>query len=189
MTFNLNLVLDKHQLKEIMSALDNLNSNVSAQAQATQALAAAVLTILPEINPVPGSGATEAQVQAAADAVAAITASITAQTAALVAAATPAGPQPPLANTPTGIVATTGPSGSVTLTWPFAPGAQAYNVKRSGTQGGPYSTIGTAPSNFKNPVTFTETLPAGVEVFYVISATNDAGESADSAEVSVTPVA
>lgn len=56
-----------------MTALQNLNSNI-------EALTLAVAAIIPDVNPTPGSGATEAQVQAAADAVAAQTAILTAAT-------------------------------------------------------------------------------------------------------------
>lgn len=72
-----------------MAAIDTLSGNIAAQTTAIQNLTAAVLTAIPEINPVPGSGATEAQVQAAADVVASNTAQVDAQTAAIVKATTP----------------------------------------------------------------------------------------------------
>src|SRR5580704_16460287 len=59
--------------RENMNALQNLNANITALTLAVQA-------IIPDVNPTPGSGATEAQVQAAADAVAAQTAILTAAT-------------------------------------------------------------------------------------------------------------
>lgn len=83
-----------------MAAIDTLNSNLAAQTVAVQALTAAVLTAIPDINPLPGTGATEAQVQAAADLAASNTASVAAQTAAIVAAVTPPTPVTPLTPTP-----------------------------------------------------------------------------------------
>lgn len=67
MTITVKVELTEHQFKNIMSALSNLNSNITAL---TLAVAAAIPDITP---PATGSGATEAQVQAAADAVAAQT--------------------------------------------------------------------------------------------------------------------
>ena len=78
--------------KDIMAAIDNLTSALAAQTTSVQALTAAVLVAVPEINPVPGTGATEAQVQAFADAVTANNAVVDAQTAAIVTATTPPAP-------------------------------------------------------------------------------------------------
>ena len=86
-----------------MPAIDNLTSAIAAQGTsvqalttATEGLTAAVLVAIPEINPVPGAGATEAQVQAFVDQVAANSAvvdaqsaAVDAQTAAIVKATTP----------------------------------------------------------------------------------------------------
>ena len=97
--------------------------------------------------------------------------------------ATPAAPvQAPAA--PTGLAATAG-NAQVNLTWGASTGATSYNVKRSTTTGGPYATIsspmvtGFVDANVVN----------GTKYFYVVSAVNSAGESANSAEVSATPVA
>jgi Carbohydrate binding module (family 6)/F5/8 type C domain len=74
--------------------------------------------------------------------------------------------------------------GQVTLNWTASAGAMSYNVKRSMTNGGPYAVIA---SN----LTGTNYLDAGLTnlttYYYVISALNDAGESANSAQVSSTP--
>lgn len=70
MTLNINVHLSGHQLKEIMAALDNLNKSITD-------LTAAVANI-PQAG-TPTGGATEAQVQAAADEVNAQTAIINAK--------------------------------------------------------------------------------------------------------------
>ncbi len=149
-----------------MSALANLNANI-------QALTLAVAAAIPDINPTPGSGATEAQVQAAADAVAA-------QTALLTAAVAP----PNTGAVPTNVVSTVSPGGTVGLSFTGVAGAQSYNVKRGATKGGPYAVVATVTS--VGP--FTEGgLPLNVPEFYVISAVVNGVESANSAEVSAMP--
>jgi hypothetical protein len=67
---------------------------------------------------------------------------------------------------------------------PNSSGATAYDVKRSITTGGPYAQISTpAVPNF------TDTgLTNGTKYFYVVSASNSVGQSANSAEVNATPV-
>ena len=83
---------------------------------------------------------------------------------------------------PTSVVATAG-NAQVTLTWNASSGATTYYVKRSTTSGGPYTQIATPGAT-----TFTDTvLTNGTKYFYVVSAYNSAGESANSAEVSATP--
>jgi hypothetical protein len=86
----LHAVLDS--MKDNMAAIDNLTTALAAQTTSVQALTAAVMTAIPEINPVPGTGATEAQVQAFADQVTANNAVVDAQTAAIVKATTPPAP-------------------------------------------------------------------------------------------------
>lgn len=83
---------------------------------------------------------------------------------------------------PSGLQAAAGDK-QVSLTWSASTGATSYNVKRATTSGGPYTTVGspTTPS-------FTNTgLVDGTKYFYVVSAVNTAGESANSAEVNATP--
>jgi hypothetical protein len=83
---------------------------------------------------------------------------------------------------PTGFFATAG-NMQAALSWTASSGAEAYNVKRSATSGGPYTTI--------SSVGATSAVDLGlsnlVTYYYVISAVNDGGESANSAEASVMP--
>jgi hypothetical protein len=83
---------------------------------------------------------------------------------------------------PTGLTATAG-NAQVSLTWNISSGATSYNVKRSATSGGPYTQIG-APT----VANYTDTgLSNGTTYYYVVTAVNSAGESADSPEASATP--
>jgi fibronectin type 3 domain-containing protein len=85
---------------------------------------------------------------------------------------------------PSGLQATAGDT-QISLAWSASSGASSYNVKRSTTSGGPYTTVG-SPIN----TSFTNTgLVDGTKYFYVVSAVNSAGESANSAEVNATPAA
>lgn len=85
---------------------------------------------------------------------------------------------------PTGIAATPGNT-QVSLSWSSSAGATGYNVKRATTSGGPYTTVGTTSStSFLN-----SGLNNGTTYYYVVSATNSAGESANSTQVSATPQA
>jgi Glycosyl hydrolases family 2, sugar binding domain/Glycosyl hydrolases family 2/Glycosyl hydrolases family 2, TIM barrel domain/Concanavalin A-like lectin/glucanases superfamily len=88
---------------------------------------------------------------------------------------------PTIPATPTNLIAVSGPSG-VSLGWDSSANAINYNVKRSTINGGPYTNIMIAPlgicmdANVTNSTTY----------YYVVSATNSAGESANSAQISVT---
>jgi len=84
--------------------------------------------------------------------------------------------------TPAGLQATAG-NAQVALSWNASTGATIYYVKRSTTTGGPYTQVG-APS----ATNFTDTgLANGTKYFYVVSAYDSAGQSANSSEVSATP--
>jgi len=92
---------------------------------------------------------------------------------------------PTIPPVPTGLHATAG-DGQAQLTWNGSAGATSYKVKRSLTSGGPYTTI--APS--VTATNYTDSgLTNGVPYFYVVSAVNSVGESANSAQVSATPFA
>jgi fibronectin type 3 domain-containing protein len=85
---------------------------------------------------------------------------------------------------PTGLTAT--PTNAlVNLAWNASASAASYNVKRSLSNGGPYSLIATsATTNYPDAG-----LANGMPYYYVVSAVNAGGESADSAQASATPVA
>jgi fibronectin type 3 domain-containing protein len=85
---------------------------------------------------------------------------------------------------PAGLAATAG-NAQVNLTWNASTGATAYYVKRSTTSGGPYSPIA-APMGTNY---FDSALTNGTKYYYVVSAYNLYGESANSAEVNATPSA
>ena len=84
---------------------------------------------------------------------------------------------------PTGLAAMVG-SGTVTLSWSASAGATGYTVKRSAASGGPYAAIAspTTTNYGDNGVT------NGTTYFYVVSATNSAGSSVNSAELAATPI-
>jgi hypothetical protein len=85
---------------------------------------------------------------------------------------------------PSGLSAAPG-NAQVTLSWASSSGAASYHVKRSTTSGGPYTQVAspTASSYVDSSLT------NGTKYFYVVSALNAAGESANSAEASATPTA
>jgi fibronectin type 3 domain-containing protein len=85
---------------------------------------------------------------------------------------------------PTGLTATAGIA-QVTLNWTAVTGATSYNVQRSTTSGGPYTTVGTPTTN-----SFTNTgLTNGTTYYYVVAAVNSAGTGPNSSQVSGTPAA
>jgi fibronectin type 3 domain-containing protein len=95
--------------------------------------------------------------------------------------ATPTAPSVPPA-APSNLTATAGDT-QVSLTWSASSGATSYNVKRSGTSGGPYTQIA-APTS----TSYTDTaLTNGTTYYYVVSAVNSSGESANSAQVVAVP--
>jgi fibronectin type 3 domain-containing protein len=104
-----------------------------------------------------------------------------AQVSALPVATAPASGIPPV---PAGLTANSGNT-IVSLTWLASSGATGYHVKRATASGGPYSQVG-APGS----VTYTDTLLTnGTTYFYVVSAFDAAGESANSAPISTLPTA
>jgi len=94
-------------------------------------------------------------------------------------------PQAAAPAAPTGLTASAGKPGSLTinLAWTGSAGATSYNVKRATVTGGPYTTIatGVTVTSFKNTG-----LTKGVTYFYVVSAVNATGESPNSNEASAT---
>lgn len=86
-----------------------------------------------------------------------------------------------LPDTPTNLQATVS-IGQVDLAWGAASGAATYNIKRATSPGGPYATIGVT-----NVTSYSDATAAnGAIYYYVVSAVNSGGESADASEISVT---
>ena len=85
---------------------------------------------------------------------------------------------------PTGLIATAG-NAQVSLTWTISSGATSYHVKRSTTTGGPYTQVSAPTTDSFTDVSLTN----GTRYFYVVSALDSSGESANSAEVNATPTA
>jgi fibronectin type 3 domain-containing protein len=92
--------------------------------------------------------------------------------------------QPQVPSSPGGLTALPG-NAEVTLTWSTVLNATSYNVKRSTTSSGPYAQIATASTTGYADATLTN----GKTYFYVVSASNSAGESANSTPVSAKPTA
>ncbi len=82
---------------------------------------------------------------------------------------------------PNGLTAKSG-SGQVALNWSAVTGVAAYNIKRSGTSGGPYARIAsTSATSYTD-----EGLAVGTTFYYVVSSTISSTESGNSVEVSAT---
>ncbi len=91
-------------------------------------------------------------------------------------------PQPPLPGAPTGLIATAG-DGSASLQWNAVAGATSYTVKHATASGGPYTTVGTTAGT-----SFTDSpLTNGTTWYFVVSASNAAGEGPSSSEASAVP--
>lgn len=90
---------------------------------------------------------------------------------------------PPAA--PTGVVAIPG-NACVTVGWDIVPGATTYNLWRSSAPGGPYTlVIGNIGAV---DLGYTDTNVANNAIYYYVVTANGNGASANSAEVSATPV-
>jgi subtilisin family serine protease len=89
-----------------------------------------------------------------------------------------------IAPPPAPVLTAIGGDSHTRLSWESALGATGYIVKRSLAAGGPYATIASAVKGAR----FTDSsVVNGTTYFYVVSATNLLGESADSNEASATP--
>lgn len=94
------------------------------------------------------------------------------------------GNQGSIPNVPTGLVATAGDK-QVSLSWTAVSGATSYHLKRGSASGGSYTQISAPTTN-----AYADTgLTNGTTYYYVVSALNASGESANSSEASATPVA
>jgi hypothetical protein len=92
--------------------------------------------------------------------------------------------QLPVPAPPSNLSATSG-SAAVTLQWSASEDATTYDVKRSTTNGGPYTELA-APAS---PAYTDSSATNGTTYYYVVSALDAAGESVDSAQVTATPEA
>jgi hypothetical protein len=87
---------------------------------------------------------------------------------------------------PTGLAANVG-SGTITVTWTGGGGATSYTVWRSLKSGSAYVSVGTVLDTA--PLTHTDSgLTNGTTYYYVVTATNSAGTSLNSAELAATPI-
>jgi fibronectin type 3 domain-containing protein len=83
---------------------------------------------------------------------------------------------------PTALAATAG-NQQISLSWTAGSGATSYHVKRATVSGGPYTQVGSPAA-----ASYTDTgLTNGTNYFYVVSAVNASGESANSSQTSGTP--
>jgi endoglucanase len=82
---------------------------------------------------------------------------------------------------PTGLSAAAISATQIRLTWNAVTGATSYNVKRSLTSGGAYTTIATGVT----AANYTDTVAAGTAYYYVVSAIIGGGESVNSVEATV----
>ncbi len=97
--------------------------------------------------------------------------------------------RPPPPGVPAGLTASAG-SGQVTLRWEPAADAAEYRVYYSALLPGVTKTTGTKyPSSVVNTSLIVPGLANGIPHYFVITAFNSSGESAESSEVSATPVA
>jgi regulation of enolase protein 1 (concanavalin A-like superfamily) len=84
---------------------------------------------------------------------------------------------------PTGLTATATSGNSINLAWNGSSGATSYNILRSTTSGGPYTTVMTGLSS----TAYSDTgLSAGTAYYYVVQAVTGAGASQNSNEASAT---
>jgi regulation of enolase protein 1 (concanavalin A-like superfamily) len=97
-------------------------------------------------------------------------------------------PPSPVPSAPTGVTATAGTS-RIILNWkvPNASIVQGYTIKRATAPGGPYTTIATWSDN-TYPQYTDKSVTNGTTYYYVVAANNQSGTSAQSVEVSATPM-
>ncbi len=84
---------------------------------------------------------------------------------------------------PTGLTATAVSSSQINLSWAANVGANSFRVKRATVSGGPYTTIASGVTS----TSYSDTgRSSGTTYYYVVSAVNGMGESANSAQTSAT---
>src|SRR5258708_2423819 len=90
-------------------------------------------------------------------------------------------PTPPAA--PTGLTATAVSSSQINLSWTASSGAASYNVLRSTTNGGPYSSVATGVAS----TSYSDSgLAASTTYYYVVQAVNSIGTGVNSAQANAT---
>ena len=92
-------------------------------------------------------------------------------------------PRPPLPGIPSRLTASPGNS-VIKLTWQPVASASGYNVKRSGSPGGPYAAIA---SNITGTAYADTDVANGTSYYYVVAAITEGVESLPSNEASATP--
>jgi hypothetical protein len=93
--------------------------------------------------------------------------------------------EPPFPPSPPSNFSAAPGNNTVSLTWNASSTATRYTIKRAQTSGGPYNILG-------NPTTTTytdSTALNGTSYFYVVSASNSAGEGSNSGEINAIPAA
>ena len=94
------------------------------------------------------------------------------------------GTPPPLPAPPATLAAESVSASQINLAWPASSGAASYNVKRGITSGGPYTNLTSLSST-----SFSDSgLTPGATYFYVVTASNGGGESANSPEATASTV-
>ena len=94
---------------------------------------------------------------------------------------------PPASNNPPSNLTATADDSKVTLSWTAVDGAAGYNVKRSTTAGGPYTTIAT---NVPDTSYIDTTVTNGTTYYYVVTAVDSSSNASDNSnEASATPQA
>jgi endoglucanase len=85
------------------------------------------------------------------------------------------------ASAPSGVSGKSG-RGQAVISWNASSGASSYNVKRSGSSGGPYALIASTGT-----LSYSDEGLASGTYYYVVTSVGSSGESTNSVEVSVTP--
>ncbi len=92
----------------------------------------------------------------------------------------------PVPPAPTGLAATPASISRIDLSWTASPGAVSYNIKRATVSGGPYTTVAVGVNTTSHADTG---LTSSTTYYYLVSALNGSGESADSAQAQATTLA
>ena len=94
------------------------------------------------------------------------------------------GTPPPVPSAPTGLTAFSFSSRQINLSWSGSSGAAAYNLKRGMVSGGPYTNVTSSLATSYSDIG----LASGTAYYYVVTALNGGGESANSPEATASTV-